>query len=69
MTLLFLVNKSLILRSYPILRILCGTLVLHFSGALDHGMHGNVFGDAESGYGKDTFEIPAAHTVLLIVYV
>ena len=26
-------------------------------------MHGNVFGDAESGYGKDTFEIPAAHTV------
>ena len=69
MTLLFLVKKSLILGSYLILRIQCGTLVLHFSGALDHGMHGNAFGDTESIYGKDTFEIPAAHTMLLIVYV
>ena len=41
MALWFLVKKSLILRSYPILRILCGTLVLHFSGALYHGIHGN----------------------------
>ena len=41
MALWFLVKKSLILRSYPILRVLCGTLVLHFSGALYHGMRGN----------------------------